>query len=125
MKPKITPLQRRLYLIAALILLAGLVSSALIYATAGDDEQALGYVIINGHTYPVKHEDSKIYRHDLELYGGKWNVAADQFTRWFGGLWRGRSLAFTVGCIAILASLVIFALAKTSPPDTTHDTASQ
>jgi hypothetical protein len=42
--------------------------------------------------------------HDLELYGGKANVLANDFMRWFVGLWHGKSLAFTIACITILIS---------------------
>ena len=70
-------LQTRLYLITAVILLAGLGSAILIYLRAGDDSQGvLGYEAAGGHVYPVSPEDSKMYMHDLELYGGKVNVLA-------------------------------------------------
>lgn len=122
MKWKATDLRTRLYLIAALILLTGLGSATLIYLTAGDDPgSVLGYIIIDGHAYPVSPDDSKIYRHGLELYGGKWNVVADQFLRWFTGLWQGRSLAFTVAFIAIGISLGFFLAGKNSHPVDDHD----
>jgi len=94
MKWKISNLQTRLYLVSAIILVVGLGSAILIYLTAKSDSYSvLGY------------EDSKTYIHDLELYGGKANVLANEFMRWFGGLWHGKSLAFTVACITIFISL--------------------
>ena len=38
--------------------------------------------------YPIMPEDSKLYRHNLEVYGGKLNVIMDDFRRWFVGLWQ-------------------------------------
>lgn len=112
MKREITNPQTRLYLITAIILIAGLGSAVLIYLRAGDDSQGvLGYEASGGHVYPISPEDSKMYMHDLELYGGKLNVLADQFTRWFAGLWHGRSLAFTVACITVVISLGFFFVA--------------
>lgn len=58
-----------------------------------------------------------MYKHDLELYGGKLNVLADQFMRWFAGLWHGRSLAFTVACITVVISLVFFFVAHNLTSD--------
>lgn len=51
-------MRAHLYFFAALILLIGLGSSLLIYLKAGNDSEVFpGY------------ENSKIYIHDLELYG--------------------------------------------------------
>jgi hypothetical protein len=109
MKSKMTDPHICINLIGAIILLVGLGSSILIYQTAGDDSNsALSYHIGSGSVYSIKPEDSKIYRHDLELYGGKAGVLADQFRRWFVGLWYGKSLAFTVACITVLISSGFF-----------------
>lgn len=111
-------LEKRLYLIAAIILLVGLGCSILIYLTASNDPgNALGYMIIDGQAYPIMPENSKMYRHDLQVYGGKYSVAADEFMRWFSGLWQGQKLAYTVAVIALLISLGFFFVAKTSPSD--------
>ena len=122
MKRKITNLQSRLYLIAAIILLVGLGSAVLIYLTAEDDSGGVfGYEIAGGNVYPIKPEDSKKYIHDLELYGGKGNVLANELMRWFAGLWHGRSLAFTMACITIFMSFGVFLVARHLPPDLHHD----
>ncbi|MEK6583040.1 MAG: hypothetical protein AABZ25_11725 [Nitrospirota bacterium] len=115
MKWKTTNLQKRLYLISAIILLVGLSSSIWIYLTAGDDSKSvLGYEIVGGDAYLVTPENSKKYVHDLKLIGGNAAVFADEFSRWFIGLWHGKSLAFTVACIAILISLGFFFAARIS-----------
>ncbi len=106
----------RLYLVTALILLFGLSGSVLIYLTAGNDRSdVLGYESDSGYVYPVMPEDSKMYRHDLELYGGKVNVFADELRRWFDGLWHGKSLALTVACFSVFISLGFFAAARRLP----------
>ncbi len=102
--------QTRLYVIAAAILLVGLVSAVFTYFTAPDEADNL---------MVYEFEQSKMYRHDLELYGGKLNVLSSELVHWFQGLWHGRQLAFTIAFIsAVIACLVYFA-AKLSHPD--HD----
>ncbi len=88
----------------------------LIYQSAGDDSgSVLGYEIINGSAYPLRPEDSRTYRRDLELYGGKAALFADDFSRWFVGLWHGKSLAFTVAGISFFISFVLFFVANRLP----------
>jgi hypothetical protein len=116
MKWKTTDLQTRLYLTGAVILLVGLLSSVWIYLTAGNDsESVLGYEIVGGNAYLVTPENSRKYIHDLKLIGGNAAVFADEFSRWFIGLWHGKSLAFTVACIAVFVSLGLFFAARILP----------
>jgi len=68
MKWTITNRQTLLYLISAVILLVGLVSAVMIYLTAETDSDNV-----------LNFENSKMFIHDLELYGGKANVLADEF----------------------------------------------
>jgi hypothetical protein len=95
MKSKLTNPQARLYLISVVILAVGLCSAVLIYLTAGNPPDN---TVINDF------QNSKRYIHDLELYGGKMNVLADQFRRWFESLWEGKSLAFMIACISIVVA---------------------
>ena len=119
---KTTNLQTRLYLISAIILLVGLSSSILIYLTAENDSKSvLGYEIVGDNAYLITPENSKKYLHDLTLYGGKMAVLTDEFSRWFVGLWHGKSLAFTVACITIFISLGFFFVARTAPSDLESD----
>jgi hypothetical protein len=104
MKWKTAKLQTRLYLITVIILLVGMGGAVLIYLTAENaSDNVLGY------------ENSKRYIHDLELYGGKANVLANDFERWVVGLWHGKSLAFTVACITIFVSFGFFFVATHLP----------
>ncbi len=106
----------RLYLIGAVILLLGLGGAILIYLTAEDDSDAVaGYEIVDGSVYPIAPQSSKIYVHDLELYGGKANVLADEFRRWFISLWHGKSLAYTVACVFIFVFMAIIFVAYHLP----------
>jgi len=96
-------------LISAVILVVGLGSAVFIYQGAGNDWYgALGYEVADGTIYPIMPENSKIYRHNLEVYGGKFSVIMDDFRRWFLGLWHGKSLAFIIGCTAIIISFGFF-----------------
>ena len=126
MKWKITDPQTCLNLIGVIILLVGLGSATLIYRTAENDlNDVLGYEIIDGHTYPISPEDSKMYLRNLQLYGGKASVLADELRRWFVGLWHGKSLAFTVAFISIFISFVIFFAANNLPPRLKSDVRSE
>jgi hypothetical protein len=109
MKWKLAVTRTRLYLLAAVILLAGLASSALIYLTAwsGQADELSG-----GDIYLMRPEDSKMYRHDLEVYGGKANVLMDEFMRWFAGLWHGKQLALTITCITVVITFAVFYIAR-------------
>ena len=108
--------RKRLIFIGVIIMLVGLGSAIAIYQSAGDDsESVLGYEIIGGTAYPIRPEDSRMYRHDLEHYGGKAAVLMDDFNRWFVGLWHGKSLAFTVAGISIFISLLFFFAANRLP----------
>jgi hypothetical protein len=112
MKWKTMNLQRRLNIITAIILVVGLSSSILIYLTAEKVSE-------DGLVYQFEH--SKKYRHDLELIGGKANVLADDFYRWFVGLWHGKSLAFIVACLTIVISFGFFFVAYHLPSDLKPD----
>jgi hypothetical protein len=101
-----------LNLIGAVILLVGLGSAALMYHRAAPGPSgALGYESADGTIYPIMPGDSKLYRHNLEVYGGKFSVIMDDFRRWFMGLWQGKSLAVIIAGTAILISLALFSAA--------------
>ena len=125
MKIKSMRLRKILYLTGAVILLVGLSSSIWIYRAATTDAAGdSSYEFIGGFVYPGEGGYTKKYVHDLQLYGGNAAVLADEFMRWFYGLWRGESLAYTVGFITVALSLVLFLIARStssgiasSPPD--------
>ena len=102
-----------LYLVSFIILLVGFGSAVWIYQTAGDSSNNdLGYEIVGGNVYPTTPSNTKRYSHDLELYGGKAAVLADQLSRWCAALWYGKTLAFTVACIALVLSVGVFLFAR-------------
>ena len=126
MKWEITDPQTCLNLISVMILLVGLGSAVLIYRTAENDSNSvLGYEIVGGQAYPIRPEDSKMYLHDLQLYSGKAGVLADEFRRWFVGLWYGKSLAFTVAYITLFISFVVFYAANHLPSRLKSDVRSE
>lgn len=93
----------RYKLVTFLMLLAGLGSAIVIYLMAGTPDES---------TMVSDFEGSKRYVHDLELYGGKANVIADKFARWFDGLWHGQSLAFTVAFLTVVIAGGYFLIAS-------------
>lgn len=126
MKWKILDLYTCLNLISTIILLVGLGSAMLIYRTAENHPKGvLGYEEEGGSVYPIMPGESKKYLRDMELYGGKANVIVDEFRRWFVGLWHGKSLAYTVGCIAIVSSFGFFYAASHLPSRQYPDVANE
>ena len=110
----------RLYLVGAFILLAGLAGATLVYLNAADDDgDSVGYELAGGNVQVITPGGSKSYRHDLELYGGKAAVLADDFNRWFADLWQGRRLAYTLALLASGVALVCFLAARhlSGPPE--------
>ncbi len=105
-----------LNVVGAIILVVGLSSAVIIYKSAGKEAYgAWGYGVTEGTIYPIMPGDSKMYRHNLEVMGGKLNVMMDDFSRWFGGLWQGRSLAVVIGCTSIMISFGLFYAAHYLP----------
>ena len=115
-------LKKRLRLSCLVILMAGLCGAMLIYQLAEDiPDASLGYVIVNGTVYPLATGDSKIYRREVQRFGGKAALLFDDFNRWFADLWRGKTLARTVALISILISLGIYLFANSLAPDAGSD----
>jgi hypothetical protein len=113
-----TELKARLHVAGLVILVAGLLAGMLIYQISADEPaDGVGYVIVDGVSYPVDPQSSKRYLRDLEQFGGKGSVLLDQFSRWFGALWHGKKLGITVGCLSALVSLGIFLFAGCVLPD--------
>ena len=106
-----------LNLIGAMVLLAGLGGAFWIYHSAEASQNGiLGYERgYDGVLYPIMPDESKSYLRSLETYNGKIGVVADQFRRWFTGLWHGKKLAFTFAVIAILIAFCFFYMANTVP----------
>jgi len=92
----------RIRQLTAGILAAGFGTATAIYVrTTPKGPNPLGY----------EPEDTKRYLRDLELYGGKVNVLATEFTKWWDGLWHGRNLAFTVLWLTLLLALAFWLMA--------------
>ena len=109
MSKKHSNLKRRLNLIGAGILLAGLLGAALVYLTASDEtSKATGYEIADGQLYPSLAEDTKRYLYEEERYGGKMAILLNEFNQWFSGLWKGRQLAYTLSLLATGFALACF-----------------
>ena len=94
-------------MIAVLILAAGLVSSVAIYLHPGAGPESL---------LDFSPDTSKKYLRALELYGGTANVLAVRFQAWFAVLWRGRSLAYTMAALSLVAALAYVFFTVVLPP---------
>jgi len=104
----------RLYVCAAVILVTGLCSAALIWFNVEDElPPAVGYIVVDGKPQPIDPGSSRAYVREVQRYGGKMGVLFDEFNRWFAGFWHGKTLGLTVGWISLLAALALFVYAST------------
>jgi len=93
--------------LVAIILTVGLGSAVVIFFTA----QAPGAGPLGDPN------DSKRYLRDMEMVGGKANLLTTQFREWLGSLFQGRSLAATVGVLAVLLALAVWFFGMPLPPE--------
>jgi hypothetical protein len=102
-------LKSRRRAVAAGVLCAGLAMALVIYVNAAPPAD-------DAEEWP---ENSKPYLRQMELYGGKANVLANQAREWFDGLWHGRPLAYTVGCLSVLSAGLTLVVLTALPDDET------
>src|SRR5262252_2094159 len=113
-------MKKRLYAACVLVLVAGLGGAGWIYRTADDGPDLSGayqIIVVNGVPQTIAPNESKAYMRDLQRYGGKMAVIFDDIGRWWNGLWHGRSLALSVGFIAVLVAFGLYFLALALPDD--------
>jgi len=117
-------MRTRLLVCAMLVAVIGLSSALVIYLTAGEDSRDEGFqtVVVDGKTFRIPLASTKMYQRDLQRLGGNSAVLADDLTRWFAGLWHGRTLAVTLTWITAFVSVGLFLLARQIPPDLTGGT---
>lgn len=109
MKQQHLALRDKIYVSAALVLIIGIALSIFVYRTAGEADAAspLGNPL----------DESKAYQRSLEMYGGKANLLASEFTQWFGSLWHGRTLGVTIACITVFVCALTCFVAYNLPSD--------
>jgi len=98
--------QERRSTIATALLVAGLLASCVLYIRATRP----------GSEAEERADDSKQYLRQMEVYGGTANVLASELREWFAGLWRGRSLAFTLAFLSLLAAAATRLVLTPLPP---------
>jgi hypothetical protein len=88
-----------LRLLSYIVFSIGILSAVFIYITAYPTSQ-----------HPIDYDplSSKKYLRDLELYGGKINIIAVEFRQWFGKLWRGKNLSYTIAFITVILSSIFW-----------------
>lgn len=96
------PLHARIRYCGTAILLVGLVSAALIYIFAADDNTDRAAEI----------ESARVYEYNIERIGGMAAVYAARLNRWLAGLWHGKPLAYTVAVLSVAIGLLCFAVAR-------------
>jgi hypothetical protein len=88
--------RRYSYVVAGVILLAGLGISVGIYLGTDSAPDDIPWELT---------PQSKKYTRALKLYGGTMNELLVELNDWFKGLWHGKSLAFTVAAISLGVAL--------------------
>jgi hypothetical protein len=113
-------LKLRLYLASLAILAIGLAAAACIYLFVDDAATDAGgsqVVIVDGSSYSVPLNSTKLYVRDVQRFGGKAALLFDDLGRWFAERWQGRALAATILWISIIVSLGVFLIARYLYPD--------
>ena len=64
---------------------------------------------------------SKMFVHDMVLYGGKANLLGSEFADWLGSLWHGKRLAATIAVITLLAAGAFWNFGAPLPYDSPDD----
>ena len=96
---------RHLRLLSYVLCTIGLCIALVIYMTASPPpSQPLGYDPFT----------SKKYLRDLELYGRKINILAVELRQWFQSLWHGNPLAYTIACLTLLLSALLWLMGSPS-----------
>jgi hypothetical protein len=97
-------------LISYVIFCVGLLISVVIYVIARPPME---------HPFGFNPLNTKIYLRQLELLGGKGNIMAAEFMEWFVGLWQGKNLSYTIACITVIISMILWFMGsrKRSDPD--------
>jgi len=104
----------RLKILSAAVLIVGLAGSLAVYIVAVQEPDGMGYELVGGNLYPSGNERSKKYMHDVELYGGKAAVFADDINRCLNGMWQGTALAYTLALLTMMLSGGFFLAARYS-----------
>jgi hypothetical protein len=97
-------------LISYVIFSVGIVISVVIYVTARPPTE---------HPFGFNPLHTKLYLRELELFGGKGNIMAAELMEWFAGLWQSKNLSYTVACITVIISIILWFIGsgKHSDPD--------
>ena len=104
-------IHQRLYLIAAVILFAGALSGAAIVAFTPPDPDT-SFLTDGTADFGVPKQYSRRYQYDVGRIGGQSALLAAQLDDWFGALWQGKQLGYTVAELAVLVALVFFCFGR-------------
>jgi hypothetical protein len=88
--------QRKINRVSAGLLLLGCVIAVLIYAVVPPEPPA--------DPWRADPLGQRRYARQMQVMGGKANLLSADFIEWFGGLWRGRSLAGTVATLTVVGT---------------------
>jgi hypothetical protein len=97
----------RAFVMAALMLAVGWTSAIIVYFHAAPPDED-----------PLRQfHDSKNYQNQVERFGGKATVFANELTDWIAGLFRGQTLALTIAVITLVVAFGYLFRATRHLPD--------
>ena len=97
---------KRCYLVTAIILLIGFGTAVTVYLTATETPD----------NPFAEYEQSKRFAHEVQRMGGKMAIVANDASAWFGALWHGWQLAYTIAGITLMIAMVYYVIASGIKP---------
>jgi hypothetical protein len=95
----LSPLQKRLYVTGAAVLVVSLIAAVLIYVSVPPPDSAVAMYSMVDPRYQI----------ELQQIGGNAAVLMAQLHQWFDSLWHGSRLAYTVAVLgAAIAAACVF-----------------
>ena len=101
-----------LLLSVPLQVIIGLVVAVLVWFAGDAPADAVGYALGGGEAFAVDAAESKMYRHEIERFGGKAALLADDLNRWLASWTRGRRLALLIAAAAGVAAALCVRAAR-------------
>jgi len=92
---------------ALFVLLLGLAGALGIFVASERGGAAGNEEIVDGVVYPIKPDEDRHFRYEVERMGGTMGLMMVEFDDWFADLWHGRELAYTVAVLSLVGAGIL------------------